>query len=219
MAHNLGNAFARYLSSTLDNLNYPTSGAYYQATAMTVIGNFNYHPANNVTQDDRRNVKWLQLESRTRNYLSLTSHWGLGLESDVMLSTRKLLPSYDASIISAPEFAPTPASNNSFSAELRANSFIAAGIVPIYTVMENLTCRIGGYVFMPIRRIIEEPDTKLARYGDWFGSVKFFGEADVTYQFPFGTLGAYCNYLDAKTSRWNVGISFGIYLTAPKMLR
>jgi NTE family protein len=219
MAHNLVNAFARYLSSTLDNLNYPTSGAYYQATAMAVIGNFNYHPANNVTQDDRRNVKWLQLESRTRNYLSLSSHWGLGLESDVMLSTRKLLPSYDASIISAPEFAPTPASNNSFSAELRANSFIAAGIVPIYTVMENLTCRIGGYAFMPIRRIIEEPDTKLARYGDWFGSVKFFGEADVTYQFPFGTLGAYCNYLDSKTSRWNVGISFGIYLTAPKMLR
>jgi hypothetical protein len=58
-----------------------------------------------------------------------------------------------------------------------------------------------------------------AEYGEWFSTAKFFGEADITYQFPFGTLNAYCNYSDAATNNWNVGISFGIYLHAPKMLR
>jgi NTE family protein len=217
LVHNLGQVFAKYLSSTLDNDNFPTSGAKYSATAMGVLGKAHLSLNAPDMESNRQNVKWLQFESVTRNYLSLTSHWKLGLESNVMLSTRKLLPDYNASLISAPQFAPTPAADNVFNTQFRANNYLAAGVIPIYSFNDNLSARVGGYAFVPMRTIYEMPDG--AEYGEWFSTAKFFGEADITYQFPFGTLNAYCNYSDAATNNWNVGISFGIYLHAPKMLR
>jgi NTE family protein len=217
LVHNLGQAFARYLSSTLDNENFPTSGAKYSVTLMGVLGRANLTLNGNEEATGRQNVKWLQFESVTRNYLSLSSRWSLGLESNVMLSTRKLLSDYKASLISAPQFAPTPASDNVFNTDFRANNYLAAGVVPIYSPISNLTARVGGYAFVPMRTIYALPSG--AAYGSWFDTVNFYGEADLSYQFPFGTLNAYCNYFGASTRSWNVGISFGIYLHAPKMLR
>jgi NTE family protein len=217
LVHNLGQVFAKYQSSTLDNENFPTSGAKYSATAMGVLGRAKLSLEGNDVLPVSQDVKWLQFESVTRNYLSLSSRWTLGLESNVMLSTRKLLPDYNASLISAPQYAPTPAADNVFNTEFRANNYLAAGVIPIFSFMENLSARVGGYVFVPMRTIYEMPAG--AEYGKWFDTAKFFGEADITYQFPFGTLNAYCNYCNTSTHSCNVGISFGIYLHAPKLLR
>lgn len=239
--YNLGQAYAAFTSNTVDDVSFPTKGAFYQIKAMGVLGNYRLDRPAAESPDDvaaeaseptpaamqetqmltyaRHSLKWLQVELRSRNYWELSKHFALGLESDIMLSTRELLQSYGASITGAPDFAPTPSSRNAFAPAFRANSFIAAGVVPIYRFNDNLTARLQCYGFMPLREICEVADTDTAVYGRWFHSPEFFGEADVTYRFPFASLNVYANYSTSPGAKWNVGISFGIYILPPKFLR
>lgn len=214
---NLAQAFASYRSSTLDDINFPTKGNDYQLTVMGFIGD-QYLKDNDKATIDNSDPRWLQAEIRTRNYLPVSRRWTFGIESDIMLSTRKLYNSYNASIISAPNFAPTPASNNEFNPAFRANSFIAAGVVPIYRYNDNLSARFLCSAFMPLRKILELPDGSAA-YGRWLSHPEFYGEFDITYKLPFATLSAYVNYASFPARNWNVGLSFGIYLHAPDFLR
>lgn len=211
--HVLGQVYAGYESSTLNGFNYPTAGGSLKVKAAGVLGKVK------CTQpgfDGTARKAWAQLDVTQINYFGLHRHWALGVESRALISSRGLLGAYEACISSAPSYTPTPSSDNSFNPALRANSFIAAGVVPVYKYNSSLSARLAAHAFMPLRSICALPDGG-ARYGAWLGSAKFFGELDVVYTLPFGDVAAYCNYTSSP-GRFNAGISFGIYLPAPKFL-
>lgn len=219
IAHNLGQAFIGYNASTIDDELYPTEGYRRLGYFSGVMGKSHFYSAT-APEADARNSKteeWLQLHWRERDYFNLGQHWSLGVEAEMMASTRHLLQSYYATITSAPGFIPTSAANNVFDPGLRANSFGAISLVPVYKYNTSLSARLSASVFMPARAIIEQNDGS-ARYGKWFGQTQFFGEFNVAYRLAFATVAAYCNY---STSRhhFNAGISLGMYLTAPKFLK
>lgn len=217
--YRLGQVFARFTSSTLDAQNFPTSGYDYNICAMGLTG------INNTLITHEVNVKtvptWAQLEICTRNYPSLGAHFALGVETDILLSTRKLLPSYSASICNAPGFAPTPAASNAFRPAFHANSFAAAGLVPVWKVNSSLSARIGAYAFMPMREIRLDPTRpRWPKYGKWFARAEAFCEADITYALPFGAaITGYANYSTSPGDHWNVGLSLGIHILPPRFLR
>jgi hypothetical protein len=75
------------------------------------------------------------------------------------------------------------------------------------------------HAFLPMRSIVETDDGG-ARYGGWFAKPKFFGELDLCYNLPFNaTLSAYLNYASSASRNWNVGLSLGVFILAPKYLR
>lgn len=213
----LGEVFARYTSSTLDAVNYPTSGYSSEFTAMGVMGK-NHTLANNGADDFASSHKWAQLELRQRFYPSVGHHFALGIEGDFMLSTRKLLPTYSASVSLAPAFLPTAASHASFLPDFRANSFLAAGLIPVYKINSSMSARVAGYVFMPLRSI-REGVGGTACYGRWCRDPEAWAEAAFSYKFPFATLSGYVNYATVAGDRWHVGITFGIHLLPPRFLR
>ena len=154
-----------------------------------------------------------------RLYPTLSPRFSLGIELDAMLSTRKLLPLFTASVAAASSYTPTPSSNNAFRPSFRANSFVAAGLVPVYNMTGSLSLRLGGYCFVPLRRIIELPGGG-AKYGKWLNSPEVLCETALSYHFPFGgTLAGYVNYSTGNGNGWNVGLSFGIFMLPPKFLR
>lgn len=216
--YTLGQIFARFYSNTLNDPNYPTLGNMYNVTAMGLMGK-TVTDAHTDASSLTSHPKWAQLEIRTSNYPSLGKHFSLGIETDIMLSTRKLLPSYSASIAEAPAFCPTPSSHNAFYPEFRANSFLAAGLVPVYKFNSSISARIGGYAFVPLRKIRENLSDGTAYYGRWFSNPEAFAEAAVSYKFPFATLSGYVNYGTMHGDHWHVGITFGIYILPPKFLR
>lgn len=213
---NLAQAYAAYSSSTLDDYNYPTSGFQRRGTVSAVIGRSHFHNAIDET-DHSDNLKWIQLHWRERDYFNLGKHFSLGVEGELMASTRPLLQSYYATISTAPAFTPTPASYNVFDPGLRATSFAAASLVPVYKYNSTLSARLTMSGFVPARTIVETAGG-LARYGRWFGTAHFFGEFAVACKLPFATLSAYCNY---STSRhhFNAGISLGLFILAPKFIQ
>jgi len=215
----LGQAYVRYTSNSLDNINFPTLGHSIDVCAMGVLGRATELHGDGRLPDWEKRMQWLQLSASTRSYISPDSHFSLGLESEVMLSTRKLMQGYDASLVAAPAFMPTPSAGNYYNPVFRANSFLAAGVVPIWKINSSLSARLGLYGFMPLRKIVSDEEGHATYNRRWFSNPDFYGEADVCYSFPFGTLTAYCNYSSEPARNWNCGISFGIYVLAPKFLK
>lgn len=230
--YDLGQFRIGYTSSTLDDVNYPTEGHYYDFVAMGLLGRYCFGSGDGAVQEISRHPKWVQLRLRSRNYFDLGTHFALGLEGDALLSTRKLMGNYNADIVNAASFDPTPASTNVFNAQFRANSFLAATLVPVFKYNSSLTARLSLSAFVPVRRILPDvrketvspdgpvPGTCSSRYGDWLSSPRFFGEFDISYKLPVpATVSAYVNYASRGSRPWGVGISLGIFLHAPRFLQ
>lgn len=240
----LGQLRLGYTSSTLDQENYPTQGHDYNFALQGILGNFKYRPSELPAAYDieplllpdgySRHQRWMQLQSRTRNYWSLSRKVALGFESDVLLSTRKLTDCYDADIVSAPAFEPTPAAHNRFNRHFRANSYLAATLAPIYKLNSSFSARLNMSAFVPLRRIlpgggavVTQADGTTAyerpwgsHYGGWLNTARFYGEFDVCYSLPIpGVVTAYVNYVSGDSKPWGVGLSLGIFLHAPKFLQ
>lgn len=200
-----------YESSTLDNIVYPTSGHHYRFTAMGLMGSYDTYLYNH---DDewKRKARWIQAESFTRNYWSLSNHFSLGLESDVFYSYRKLLPLSYLNNVTSTSFNPTPATFNSYNNKLRADAFVALGLIPVYKYNSQLTARLNISAFEPFY-----PHAK--GFARFVGSPTVFGEIDVNYAFNFANLTAYANYCTGRVRDWSAGISFGVFILAPRYLR
>lgn len=205
---NLGEVFVRFNSSTLDTPNYPLSGNSYSVTAMGVTGKTN--------GDTER---WGQFEASTRNYPEIVRKFALGVETNLMLSTRKLLSTYDASIVTSPGYTPTPATTSAFRHVFHADNYVAAGLIPVYKINSSFSARVGGYMFMPFRAIRRNAADQGVHHGRWFSDPEAYAEADISYRLPFATLTGYASYSTVPGDRWNIGISFGTCILPPKFLR
>lgn len=215
---NLGQVFVNYSASTLNTPAFPTSGYSRKATLAGVLGKSHFYTplAAPSARTSAKDLKWIQLNLQEKHYFNLNRHWAMGVEGEAMLSTRPLLQSYYATISSAPAYVPTQASTNVFNPSLRANSFVAAGIVPIYKYNNSLSLRMSLSGFSALRPIEEQQDGTAA-YGKIFGRAAFFGELDAVYTLPFGSFCLYGNY-STNRNKLNFGISFGLNISAPSFL-
>lgn len=215
----LGQLYARYKEGDLDNINFPTRGHSLDICAMAVTGTAREEYGSMPGAYWSGHRSWLQLAATSRSYISPSRHFSLGLEADVLLSTRKLLPGYNASLIAAPAFMPTPSAHHYYNPAFQANSYLAAGVAPIYKHSSSLSARLSLFGFLPLRKILNDGTGHAIHSRHWLSNPEFFGEAAVCYTFPFATLTAYCNYASSPARNWNCGVSFGLYLLAPKFLR
>ena len=213
---NLGKLYVAYAASTLDDPVYPTSGFSRKGVVAGLTGTATIN-RNTPGPQSKQNLHWAQLRWTERDYFDLHPHWSLGLEGELMLSTRRLVDDYYAALTIAPAFVPTPAADNVFNTAFRADNYLAVSAVPVYRYNSRLSARLTASAFIPARAIVETPDGG-ARKARWFGSAHFFGELNVAYRLPFATLSAYGNYATG-IHRFSGGIALGIYITAPKFLQ
>lgn len=213
----LGELFASWELNTLDNQLNPTSGIDLRTGVLGALGRYHYKAEDSRERSYRRNVKWVQASASVADYLVLDKKFSLGLLGNVLLSTRKLLPTYDASIVSAEAFHPTPSSYNYFNTKLRANSYVAAGVAPVWKISGSFQLRGSFHCFLPVRKIVY--DNGAASYGKWLHDPEFFGEIQAVIALPFGSISAYGNYTPAHDSNWSFGISIGAFILAPRFLK
>lgn len=213
--YNLGQLMVQFKRNTLDNNSYPSSGSYLKATAEGFAGTYHYNSVSEIHQSTRSTRPWARAEVNYNGYISIGNNLALGIETNLVASTRNLPSTYDQAIVIAEEFTPTPSSFNSFNPEMRAFSYITAGIIPIWKINDNLQLRTTAHGFLPMRRIKSDMIGK-PYYGKWFSDPTFFAEIAGVYNFPFASLSVYGNYSDAPARKWSCGISFGLYFLAPK---
>lgn len=221
---NLAQALLRFDYNTLDNQSYPRSGANIRLTAMQTVGKYHHtlrRFRERIGEEEfyySTGQHWGQAELQADKYFGLGSRFALGTSVDVLVSNRRLLNTYYASVVNAPGYTPFSSMEDLFNKTFHANSFAAVGLTPVWTPLQRAQVRLGAHMFMPFRAI-EPNDGGGARYGHWFSDPQFLGELDVVYNLPFASLCGYVNYLSGSSARWNVGLSFGLYFTAATFLR
>ena len=154
---------------------------------------------------------------RASHYWPLMSRLSLGTEARALLSTRKLLPTYQASVVAAEAIHPTPSSYNLFCRSLRANSFFSATLQPVVKVSDSFQIRGIVTGFLPMRKIEADLTGPGAHYGRWLGNPEVFTELQARLHLPIGTISAYGNYTSGGPG-WNFGISIGTFILAPRFL-
>lgn len=202
----------------LDNPMYPTKGGQFKATVSYIYGQERFNPAydDNLAATERMH-SYIQATATAHYYLPIESPFALGLRGEVAFNNNTFCENYTATMIQAPSFAPTPSTRNTFNTGLRANQYIAAGILPIWKITSSLQLRTEFYGFAPWRPIYEG-DNNTPYYGKYFERINFLGEASIVYSLPFASISIYANYCNAPKSQWNFGITLGMQLFAPKFL-
>lgn len=217
--YDVGQARLAFDASTLDNTTAPTSGYYLHAVGMWNTGSNTFTPGDPTQPVKQRHVQWAQGEIQFKAYKRTGRHFSIGGEFNALYADRKLYDNYNANIVTASAFTPTPASDNSFNPAFRANSYITIGAVPVWMINENLQLRGHFHLFQPMRQILRDSETGMGYYGDWFAKRYVYTELAASYNLRFATLSLYANYLSYPARNWNAGISFGLYFLAPKLLR
>ena len=160
---------------------------------------------------------YIQATASAHYYIPIESPFALGLRGEIAFNNNTFCENYTATMIQAPAFSPTPSTPTTFNTGLRANQYIAAGILPIWKITPSLQFRTEFYGFAPWRPIYDG-DNNNPYYGKYFERINFLGEASIVYSLPFASVSLYANYCNAPKSQWNFGITLGMQLFAPKFL-
>lgn len=215
---NLAQLRIGYEHNTLDNISYPTSGAGVSAYIAGVTGHMTHYPASGA-RSLRTKTGQTYAEARVHalGFVNPSRHFALGLEGNLLASSRRLHDDYSTAIVTAASFNPTPSSYNAFNTAFRANSYVTAGLIPVWKINGTIQARGTFHCFLPMRRIADGPDHQ-AVYGKWLANPRFFGEVAAVVSLPFAAVTAYANYTSYPSRNWNFGLSLGIFVLAPKFL-
>lgn len=214
----LGQLRISYDHNTLNGYSYPTAGSRFTITAMGLTGRLTHtHPGPGM-EDATTKPSWLQADIHAIGFLNPGRHFALGLESNIVASTRKLPHDYSTALVTSNSFNPTSSSYNAFNPDFRADSYITGGIIPVWTFNAMLQARGTFHCFLPLRRIEEGPGHS-AQWGSWLSNPRFFGEVAAVVNLPFAAVTAYANYTNTPGQKWNFGLSLGIFMLAPRFLR
>lgn len=208
----------KFEHNTLNNVMFPNKGSALSIIGEFVVGNEEYNPystSGEVSTTMRHS--WLQLNAYAENYFDIGKKFAIGLVGNAVISSKGLMQSQMSSLIQAPAFTPTPHSEMVFNSGFRANQYLAAGIVPIWNIINKLQLRLDTYAFAPIFEIKDSGDGT-PYYGKLFNTVNFMSELAVVYNLPFASISAYGNYYSSPRDDFNFGIAFGILLYNPKFL-
>ena len=212
--YNLFNAGFRIERKSLNFRQYPTEGHYRYLTAQFISGDENFLDGNSKHFADVRRHDWFFVKGSLINYTEKKSNFNLGFLSEVVLSNKKYSSNYTASVLQSSPFAPTPHSKISFNEAFRADSYIAAGVIPLVKFTDRLHFRFEGYGFLPLRETKREiVDTQiLARRGKYFNGFQCMGEAALVFQLPFVSVSLYANGYSFPKNNFNIGLNIGYIL-------
>ena len=211
-------ASMKFDRNNLDSYMYPTAGTDCSVLGLLAYGKERFRPYDiTVQSNSTQTLSWLQLEGNIHTYLPISNKFVLGLRGKAVVSSKGLLSNYTSTIAQAPAFTPTPHSQTIFNPAFRSTQYLAAGVIPIWKIMNNLQFRNEFYLFAPFRQIYEGANYE-PYYGRAFSKYHFMGESSVVLNLSFASIALYANYYDYPARNWNFGINIGLLVFSPKFL-
>jgi NTE family protein len=225
--YNILNAFIRVERNSLDYKQYPTSGERTFLTGIYAAGGENYMPPQGSPLQplNGKSLNWWAIRGEWHHYRMINKSFNIGFMAEAVLSNKRLLHNYTASVLQAPVFTPTPHSLIAFNEAFHANQYLAAGLSPILRLSRMTHLRAGFFCFAPLQEIRKE--TRLTSgglqyvspyYGEFLSSFKTMGEIALVIQLPFASISAYANGYSHPRDNFNVGINIGYLIFNPRMV-
>lgn len=216
--YNLFMASMKFDRNNLNSYMYPTAGTDCSVLGLLAYGKERFSPYDTSLQTGRtQTLSWLQLEGNIHTYIPFGNKFVLGLRGKAVVSSKGLLSNYTSTLAQAPAFTPTPHSQTIFNPAFRSTQYLAAGVIPIWKILNNLHFRNEFYLFAPFRQIYEGPNYE-PYYGKAFTKYHFMGESSVVLNLSFASISLYANYYDYPARNWNFGINIGLLVFSPRFL-
>ncbi len=136
--------------STLDNPLWPVRGTHLQASGIYVTGVDRHRiaiPSGGTTRVRLEQRDWLGAKLSWQHYLGFRRcHWfSLGYSVEGVWTNHPRFNDVKASWISLPQYAPTTHSQMTYMPEYHAAKYVAAGVIPTFTIVPDLFVRGGFY--------------------------------------------------------------------------
>jgi len=212
--YSYGTARFFYQSNTLNRNQYSTEGSYLFAGIYYNLGfeRFREGMTDSLSQQNisNQNHRWIALKFNNLRFYNLNKKISLGTQIDIVVSNKKLSSNYTASLIDAYKYEPTVMSKTLFGYSLRANSFIGAGLIPVYNFTKNLKLMAGLYLFAPFRDI--ERTDEGVEYGQYYMKVDAIANMSFVYHTPVGPASAGFDYYSGERKKLFLFLNFGYIL-------
>lgn len=209
---------AGYEYNTLNDLMYPNAGRHIGGSVLVSREGAQSRLAGH-DWGSRRTWRWrMSVAGDWKQFFGVTDNLSLGAAADGLLTIERLNQGYTATLVHTAAFAPTPSTRNYLNTAFRSDNYVAVGFIPVWSPMQRLQLRGDFYGYLPIRQLKEGRDRQ-AQWGDWFTTPEFVGEVAAVYNFSFGSLAVYGNYLSSPGGNWNFGVNLGVLLQAPRLWR
>ena len=209
--HNILGGSIAFTGNTLNTIQYPTSGR--SETIRAFIGTENdlYRPRNEYSTDfhsvDR---SWLQISANLEHYYPISRHFTLGAMFEAYYSSRNFSTNYQATVMQAGHFRPTPNSQFMYDPDFSANAYVAGGIKPIWIINSIFHLRSEVYVFQPTRAI-RNVDNE-AMYGKVLSGFQSMGEINFVAQYQKISFNAFMDFSTSSSTPFMVGLTLGILM-------
>lgn len=203
---------SNYRLNTQNRKMYATEGTLINARARFLQGKESHLPGNTSVDTtsftNELRDPWLQLKFTIDSYIRTFKGFRIGVFGETVYSTQSFFSNYQATILSAPAFNPTPESQTFFIERFRAHNYFAAGLKAITTPVRGLDIRIEAYIFQPVFTILKTQENT-AKYSTPFLYRHFTGMAAAVYNTAIGPISLGINYYDQKEYPFSVFFHFG----------
>ncbi|MDR0420594.1 MAG: patatin-like phospholipase family protein [Prevotellaceae bacterium] len=206
------NYFAVNAGTIKNSLNYnefPTEGRKWQVKVQFVTGNGKYKPGNtSLLPAENKAQKIFSITLYEEKYFKVINNFSLGYLVESVFSKKPSSIGYYPAMFMTPAFQPTQHSKTLFLENFRANSYIAVGIMPIFSLVKSIYFKGGVYVFQPYRELRKGENNEII-YGDKFKNRSFMGYTALVWQSPIGPLSASMYYYDGYKNKFIFSVNFG----------
>ena len=162
------------------------------------------------TETERAFHSWLQAKVKLEKYFLKRSYIKFGILAEGVYSGLPFFQNFQATVIQAPVFQPTPEVKGYFIPDLRAQQYLAGGFRSIMELYKNLDIRFEGYIFQPYQGLISTAGE--AATGAIVEDRSFIASGSAVYHSPLGPFWFNTSYLEGLSKPWAFSLNFGYVL-------
>lgn len=205
--------------NSLNKKQYANKGTFFQLKANYIIGNEKTTPGSTSVNKEIYNKQheWMYIKLHYLTFPLNTTIYKLGFNTENVFSNPAFFHNYTASILNAPAYKPIPELNAFFIPNLRAHTYVSAGLINVFSFNRSWDFRLESYVFQPYQELIQQEDNA-AVYGEVFERRYLVNAAGIVFHSPLGPISIMGNYINTGNDPFSVVFNFGYLIFNRKSL-
>ena len=201
-----------YVRSTLNRIQYATSGSQIKVVAKGVSGTEYTIPGSTSSNRDTlsNSHAWLQMRVYYENYVIKQPRFSFGIKTEVLWSGQKDFQNATATSIMSPTPSFFPEFKTFYLPVYRGTSFFTFGISPVLHLTKNVDLRADVFGYQPFQATAV-PSSDIYR-------TYTVGSGTLVYHSPIGPVSLSANYYEQKEKPWSILFNLGFIIsnTSPR---
>lgn len=158
-----------------------------------------------------RNRHWFEVRYRYEQYIPVSKWFTFGFLGEATVSDHPDFDNRLATAMSLPAFQPVPLMRTMFMPEYRSRSYAAAGVIPVFNIVNNLYLKSYAYAFVP-QEVVYDHGWKGDIWNRLRERTEFVFGGSLVYQTFIGPASLTLNKYSTGKSQWQLVFNFGYTL-------